>query len=232
MITPAISVLSAAEGLKAATPALADYVVLLIGHFILQSWGSARIGSLFRAPDSYARLHAQAFLAAGARSLWFTALAGAGLLLSKLSASTHQSASEASSSLLPDRICDGVLIYFGYPAGTRGRPRAVYVGRVETIRRSRWTKRFKNFFKSSTQFALRLGLTSLIRKLDRIGILPGPNPDLHRGYHARADLLGLNGYQCCLLCGCIIAEQATESAVPSIRAADQKEGTSPHLEGC
>jgi K+ transporter len=59
MITPAISVLSAAEGLKVATPALADYVVLLIGHFILQSWGSARIGAYF----------------GPVMALWFTALA-------------------------------------------------------------------------------------------------------------------------------------------------------------
>ena len=52
MITPAISVLSAVEGLKVATPALAAYVVpvtiiVLIGLFIVQSRGSARIGTVF-----------------------------------------------------------------------------------------------------------------------------------------------------------------------------------------
>ena len=44
--------LSAVEGLKVATPALAGYVVplsviVLVGLFILQSWGSARIGAYF-----------------------------------------------------------------------------------------------------------------------------------------------------------------------------------------
>ena len=57
----------------------------------------------------------------------------------------------------------------------------------------------KDFFKSSAQLALRLGLvrslTSLIRELDRIGVVPGPYPDPHRGYHPRADLLGFNGDQ-------------------------------------
>ena len=50
-------------------------------------------------------------------------------------------------------------------------------------------------FKSFTQLTLRLGLirglTSLIRKLDRMSILPGLNPDLHCSYHARANLLGI-----------------------------------------
>jgi hypothetical protein len=54
----------------------------------------------------------------------------------------------------------------------------------------RWTKSFEDFLKCSTQLALRLdlirGFTPLIRKLDRIGVSPGANPDLHRGYHARA----------------------------------------------
>ena len=53
---------------------------------------------------------------------------------------------------------------------------------------SRWTERFEDFFKCSTQLALRLdlirGLTPLIRKLHRIGVSPGANPDLHCGYHA------------------------------------------------
>lgn len=31
-------------------------------------------------------------------------------------------------------------------------------------------------------------------QLDRIGVLPGPNPDLHCGYHAHTYFLGLNGY--------------------------------------
>jgi hypothetical protein len=61
---------------------------------------------------------------------------------------------------------------------------------------SRWTESLKYFFKSLTQLTLRLGLirrlTSLIRKLDRVGKLPRANPDLHCGYHACADLLGLN----------------------------------------
>ena len=82
---------------------------------------------------------------------------------------------------------------FRLSAGTRGRRRAPYAGTL-----SRWTKSFKNFFKSLTQLMSRLGvirgLTSLIRKLDRVRILPGPNSDLHCGYHARANFLGLNGY--------------------------------------
>src|ERR1700761_3020143 len=51
-ITPAISVLSALEGLKTPLPALAPYVValsavILVGLFALQSQGSDRIGKLF-----------------------------------------------------------------------------------------------------------------------------------------------------------------------------------------
>jgi KUP system potassium uptake protein len=51
-ITPAISVLSALEGLKTAAPAIAPYVVtlavvILIGLFALQPQGSGRIGKLF-----------------------------------------------------------------------------------------------------------------------------------------------------------------------------------------
>jgi hypothetical protein len=84
------------------------------------------------------------------------------------------------------------------PAGTRDDAERRTRVEWKIIPLSRWTKSFKNFFKSFTQLALRLGLirglTSLIRKLDRIGILPGPNPDLHCGYDARADFLGLNGY--------------------------------------
>ena len=52
MITPAISVLSAIEGLQVATPGLAPYVVpitvaVLIGFFVVQSRGSERIGAYF-----------------------------------------------------------------------------------------------------------------------------------------------------------------------------------------
>jgi KUP system potassium uptake protein len=51
-ITPAISVLSALEGLKLPVPAIAPYVVplsaaVLVGIFALQPQGSARIGKLF-----------------------------------------------------------------------------------------------------------------------------------------------------------------------------------------
>src|SRR3954471_3225074 len=52
MITPAISVLSAVEGLAVATPVLAPFVVpiaaaVLVGLFALQSHGSAHMGRLF-----------------------------------------------------------------------------------------------------------------------------------------------------------------------------------------
>jgi KUP system potassium uptake protein len=51
-LTPAISVLSAVEGLEIAAPALAAWVipvtlVILIGLFLLQSRGTARLGALF-----------------------------------------------------------------------------------------------------------------------------------------------------------------------------------------
>jgi len=51
-LTPAISVLSAVEGLEVATPALARWVIpvtlgILIGLFLLQRRGTARIGALF-----------------------------------------------------------------------------------------------------------------------------------------------------------------------------------------
>ncbi|MBV9813378.1 MAG: potassium transporter Kup [Acetobacteraceae bacterium] len=69
MITPAISVLSAVEGLEVATPALKPYVVplavvVLIGLFAVQSRGSGRIGSFF----------------GPVMLLWFTALAASGLV--------------------------------------------------------------------------------------------------------------------------------------------------------
>ncbi|TCO81049.1 KUP system potassium uptake protein [Plasticicumulans lactativorans] len=52
MITPAISVLSAVEGLKTATPLFDPYVVpitllILIGLFVVQSHGTARVGISF-----------------------------------------------------------------------------------------------------------------------------------------------------------------------------------------
>jgi KUP system potassium uptake protein len=52
MITPAISVLSAIEGLKVATPAFEPYVIvitlgILIGLFSVQQYGTARVGGLF-----------------------------------------------------------------------------------------------------------------------------------------------------------------------------------------
>ncbi len=52
MITPAISVLSAIEGLAVATPVFSDYVLpitvaILFGLFAIQRHGTARVGSLF-----------------------------------------------------------------------------------------------------------------------------------------------------------------------------------------
>ncbi|HYW50011.1 MAG TPA: potassium transporter Kup [Gemmatimonadaceae bacterium] len=52
MITPAISVLSAVEGLEVVTPVFAPYVIpitiaILIGIFAVQSRGTARIGAIF-----------------------------------------------------------------------------------------------------------------------------------------------------------------------------------------
>jgi len=51
-LTPAISVLSAVEGIEIATPALASWVipvtlVILVGLFLLQSRGTAQIGAVF-----------------------------------------------------------------------------------------------------------------------------------------------------------------------------------------
>ena len=51
-LTPAISVLSAVEGIEIATPALASWVIpvtlaILVGLFLLQSRGTARIGAVF-----------------------------------------------------------------------------------------------------------------------------------------------------------------------------------------
>ncbi|MFO1489074.1 MAG: potassium transporter Kup [Verrucomicrobiota bacterium] len=52
MITPAISVLSAMEGISVATPALEHFVVpltivTLIGLFAAQSWGTGQVGAVF-----------------------------------------------------------------------------------------------------------------------------------------------------------------------------------------
>jgi KUP system potassium uptake protein len=52
MITPAITVLSAVEGLDVATPAFTHYIepitiAILIGIFVVQSYGTAKIGALF-----------------------------------------------------------------------------------------------------------------------------------------------------------------------------------------
>lgn len=52
VITPAISVLSAVEGLKVATPVLEPYIlpitaIILVGLFLLQSHGTAQIGKAF-----------------------------------------------------------------------------------------------------------------------------------------------------------------------------------------
>jgi KUP system potassium uptake protein len=52
LITPALSVLSAVEGLKVATPTFDEYVVpitvvILVGLFAMQSRGTAKVGALF-----------------------------------------------------------------------------------------------------------------------------------------------------------------------------------------
>ncbi|MFZ1642831.1 MAG: potassium transporter Kup [Candidatus Contendobacter sp.] len=52
VITPAISVLSAVEGLHVATPLLDPYVipitlVILLALFLIQAWGTARVGTYF-----------------------------------------------------------------------------------------------------------------------------------------------------------------------------------------
>src|SRR6185503_5878438 len=65
VITPAISVLSAVEGLKIATPLFEPYVlpitvVLLVGLFLVQRSGTARVGELF----------------GPVMALWFVILAG------------------------------------------------------------------------------------------------------------------------------------------------------------
>ena len=69
MITPAISVLSAVEGLKVATPALERYVVpvtvgVIVGLAWLQKHGTARIGAVF----------------GPVCAVWFVSIAGLGVL--------------------------------------------------------------------------------------------------------------------------------------------------------
>ena len=69
MITPAISVLSAVEGLKLVTPAFQDYVipltiVILIALFAVQSRGTAKVATFF----------------GPVMMVWFVAIAAAGLL--------------------------------------------------------------------------------------------------------------------------------------------------------
>src|SRR6266481_3439090 len=69
VITPAISGLSAVEGLKLVTPAFDHYVVpltivILLGLFAAQSRGTARVASLF----------------GPIMTIWFVAIAAAGLL--------------------------------------------------------------------------------------------------------------------------------------------------------
>src|SRR5216110_759995 len=69
MITPAISVLSAVEGLKLAAPALEHYVVpltvlILVALFSVQSGGTARVASAF----------------GPVMVVWFATIAGMGLI--------------------------------------------------------------------------------------------------------------------------------------------------------
>jgi KUP system potassium uptake protein len=69
LITPAISVLSAVEGLKIVTPAFDPYVIsltvlILVALFAVQSWGTARVAAFF-GPIT---------------AVWFVAIAAAGLI--------------------------------------------------------------------------------------------------------------------------------------------------------
>ena len=68
LITPALSVLSAVEGLKVATPAFDEYVVpitvvILVGLFAMQSRGTAKVGALF----------------GPVTTIWFLAIASVGI---------------------------------------------------------------------------------------------------------------------------------------------------------
>jgi KUP system potassium uptake protein len=69
LITPAISVLSAVEGLAIATPDLADFVlpvsaVVIVGLFVIQSRGTGSVGRLF----------------GPVMALWFAVIGGLGLI--------------------------------------------------------------------------------------------------------------------------------------------------------
>jgi KUP system potassium uptake protein len=69
MITPAITVLGAMEGLEVATPVFAHLVVpltviVLVALFMLQKWGTARIGAMF----------------GPIMMLWFAVIAGLGII--------------------------------------------------------------------------------------------------------------------------------------------------------
>jgi KUP system potassium uptake protein len=68
LITPALSVLSAVEGLKIATPTFDEYVVpitvvILVGLFAMQSRGTAKVGALF----------------GPVTTIWFLAIASVGI---------------------------------------------------------------------------------------------------------------------------------------------------------
>jgi KUP system potassium uptake protein len=63
VITPAISVLSAVEGLEVITPAFKPFViplalVILVGLFVIQRHGTASVGKLVRAGDAALVRHA------------------------------------------------------------------------------------------------------------------------------------------------------------------------------
>ena len=112
MLTPALSVLSAVEGLKVAAPALEAYVVplaalILVGPFAVQSKGTSRVAAFF-GPITL---------------VWFIALASAGL-------SAHLSKPECVAGIQPsawaivprqpraDRVFDfGCRVSGGYRCG-------------------------------------------------------------------------------------------------------------------
>ena len=106
IITPAISVLSAVEGLEIATPVFKPYIVpialvVLIALFLLQRWGTAGIGALFgpvmvlwfsvlaaigvynamQAPQIFAALNPFEALEFGLRNGWLAFIALGGVVL-------------------------------------------------------------------------------------------------------------------------------------------------------
>ena len=106
IITPAISVLSAVEGLEIATPVFRPYIVpialvVLIALFLLQRWGTAGIGALFgpvmilwfgvlaligiyntlQAPEIFAALNPFEALDFGLRNRWLAFIALGGVVL-------------------------------------------------------------------------------------------------------------------------------------------------------